>query len=220
MQPSRFEQVRIQQLVSPYSPAEPPRLPLDFGDYLSLLWRADAAAARALEPRTRYYRRCADALADGLGLRGSPLFRLVELTPAGSLCAQLANLPYRLRDGAVDAPDRKAAIAQLCALRGDLLRMGTYQEHWSSAFPGAGILDPDVRERVFAVLFTAMQGQFGSYARLLFVVDIVLGNLLTGQELTTECPLDVLVSQHGWPDPAHPRTQRDWASEPHETGRA
>lgn len=212
MQPSRFEQVRISQLVSAYSPAEPPRLPLDFGDYLSLLWRIDQAA-RGYETRARYYRQCASALADALGFRPHPLYRLVERTPAGDVCAQLPNLPYRIKDNSVDASDRKAAIGQLTTIRADLLRMGTYQEHWSGTFPGAGIVDVDIRERVFAILFTAMQGQFGNYARLLFVVDIVLANLLLGIDSTAEATLELLIAQYHYPDPASAQVLREYAAE-------
>ena len=75
----------------PYSPEEPPRLPLDFGDYLSLLWRLDTAAPQ----RERYYRQCAQALGTALGLKPLPIFRLVENTPAGEIYSQLPNLPYR-----------------------------------------------------------------------------------------------------------------------------
>lgn len=213
MQPSRFEQARISQLISSYSPAEPPRLPLGFGDYLSLLWRIDHAAAGGHEARARYYRLCANALADALSFRPQPLHRLVEQTPAGGVCAQLSNLPYRTKTHAIDAPDRKAAISQLTVIRADLLRMGTYQEHWSGAFPGAGIVDTDIRERVFAILFTAMQGQFGNYARLLFVVDIVLANLLLGIDAPAETPLEKLIAEHQYPNPASPQVVREYAGE-------
>lgn len=206
--PTRFEQGRITQLISPYSPADPPRLPLDFGDYLSLLWRLDQCAG--LPVRARYYRACATALITGLGLAAHPLARLVELTLPGDLYHQLPNLPYRAAR-LVDAQDRKAAIAQLITLRGDVLRFGTYQESWVTAYPGAGIVDTEVRERVFAVLFTALQGQFGNFARLLFVTDIVLADLLIGTDHSgAELALTELVTRHGWPDPAHPRTLKDY----------
>ena len=41
---SRFEQARINQLISSYAPNDPPRLVLDFGDMLSLVWRLDKSA--------------------------------------------------------------------------------------------------------------------------------------------------------------------------------
>lgn len=208
--PTRFEQDRITQLIGTYSPTDVPRLPLDFGDYLSVLWRLDQCAAQPM--RARYYRACAGALAAGLGITGSGLVRLVDLTLPGELYQQLPNLPYRV-GRLVDAQDRKAAIAQLITLRQDVLRMGTYQEGWITGYPGAGIVDTEVRERVFAVLLTALHGQFGNFARLLFVVDIVLGNLLLGEDSAREATLADLVARHNYPDPALVRTQRDYAGD-------
>ncbi|MCS7071069.1 MAG: hypothetical protein NZM00_06160 [Anaerolinea sp.] len=205
--PTRFEQARITQLIGPYSPTEPPRLTLDFGDYLSLLWRLDQCATLPL--RARYYRTCALALAAGLNFRTHPLARLVELTLPGEIYAQIPNLPYRV-GRLVDAHDRKAAIQQLIALRQDVLRLGTYPETWVSGYPGSGIIDAEVRERVFAVLFTALQGQFGNFARLLFVIDIVLGNLLLGYDVSAEIALPDLVSRFGYPDPADPQVRKDF----------
>ena len=83
MSSNPFEQARIQQLISPYSPDEPPPLLLDFGDYLSLLWRLDSCVG--LPNRARYYRRCAQTLANGLNFRGRSLFRLVELCAAAGV---------------------------------------------------------------------------------------------------------------------------------------
>lgn len=209
---TRFEQTRINQLISPYSPQEPPRGgALDFGDYLSLLWRLDEAAAHP--QRARYYRHCAVALAAGLGIKAHPLHKLVEISAPGEIYAQMPNLPYRSKERLVDAQDRKAAIMQLITIRADLLRMGTYTEGWVAGWPGSGILDTEIRERVFAVLFTALQGQFGNFARLLFVVDIVLANLLLGEESTAEITLDDLIAHHAYPDPANPRVVRDFALE-------
>ncbi|MGQ9908571.1 MAG: hypothetical protein ACUVS2_07030 [Candidatus Flexifilum sp.] len=208
--PTRFEQARITQLISSYSPTDPPRLALDFGDYLSLLWRLDQAAALPL--RARYYRACAAALAAALNFRTHALARLVEMTPPGEIYAQLPNLPYRAAR-LVDAHDRKAAIQQLTALRQDVLRLGTYPENWIGGYPGSGIVDTEVRERVFAVLFTALQGQFGNFARLLFVIDIVLGNLLLGSDVSAEVTLADLIGQFGYPDPADPQVRKDFLAD-------
>ena len=65
-QHTRFEQARIQQLVGTYSPEAIPRVPLDFGDFLSLLWRIDHHADHS--GRVRYYSRCALALGEALSL--------------------------------------------------------------------------------------------------------------------------------------------------------
>ncbi len=195
---NRIERTRISQLTSTYGPDEPPRLALDFGDYLSLVWRLDK---HANEPaRVRYYRRCALALAEGLGLKGRSIFRLVELTPPGQLYQQLPNVPYRGTNRLVDAQDRKAAIAQLAQLRLDILRIGTYQDQWPVSWPGSGIIDTELRERVFAVLFTALQGQFENFGRLLLVVDIVLSDLLLGMHQMREISLPELVANFGYPD--------------------
>src|SRR5215207_7104686 len=61
-----FEQARIQQLLSSYGPEEPPRLYLDFGDFLSILWRLDCCTEQPR--RARYYRRCLHALSKALDI--------------------------------------------------------------------------------------------------------------------------------------------------------
>ena len=203
---SREEQARIKQLTSPYSPQDPPRLPLNFGDFLSLLWRLDTSDT--FPARERYYRQCVQALADALGLKTHPICRIIETTLAGEIYAQLPNLPYRSAQLLVDAADRKAAIAQLIDLRADMLRIGTYEETWSGAWPGSGLVDNDLRERVFAVLFTALQGQYSSFGRLLLVVDIVIANLIVGFDEMPEVTLSQLIAQHGYPDP-HDNHARD-----------
>lgn len=195
---SRLERTRISQLTSTYGPDEPPRLPLDFGDYLSLLWRLDKHADESA--KVAYYRRCALGLADGLGLKGRSVYRLVELTPPGQLYQQLPNAPYRGTSRLVDAQDRKAAIAQLAQLRVDILRIGTYHDQWPVSWPGSGIIDTDLRERVFAVLFTALQGQYENFGRLLLVIDIVLGDLLLGMHEMPEITLHELITRHNYPD--------------------
>jgi len=203
---TRFEQARINQLVSAYSPEEPPRLPLDFGDYLSLLWRVDTA----LPQRERYYRQCAQALGTALGLKPLPIFRLVENTPAGEIYSQLPNLPYRSPERHVDAKDRKAALSQLITLRGDTLRIGTYDESWDSGWPGSGLVDVELHDRVFAVLFTALQGQYANFGRLLLVVDIVISNLIVGFEEPPEIQFAQLTAEFGYPDPLDERVRRDF----------
>jgi hypothetical protein len=206
---SRFEQARISQLISPYAPNDPPRLLLDFGDLLSLTWRLDKNAGT---PRERYYRHALRALLSGLQLTGHPICRLLDLSNPGELYQQLANLPYRMGMLLVDAPDRKAAIAQLLTLRDDTLRLGTYQEGWIGGYPGSGILDQELRERVFAVELSALQGQFSHFGRLLLVLDIVLANLLIGFDATPEIDLKTLVADHGYPDPSDPRIHREYAA--------
>ncbi len=212
MQPSRFEQARITQLTSLYSPDDPPRLPLDFGDYLSLLWRIDNSGTQP--NRERYYRQCVQALGAALGLRAHPLYRLVEITPTGQLYDQLPNVPYRSSNRFVDAKDRKDALAQLINLRCDTLRVGTYNETWVGGWPGSGLNDNELRERVFAVLFTALQGQFANFGRLLLVVDIVIGNLLIGFDDSPEVALAQLTGEFGYPDPRDERIRREFAQPP------
>ncbi len=209
---SRFEQTRISQLVGLYSPDDPPRLALDFGDYLSLLWRIDGSAG--LPNRERYYRQCAHALASAIGLKSLPVHRLVQSTAAGEIYSQLPNLPYRAGGRFVDARDRKAALTQLITLRADTLRMGTYNESWQGGWPGDGIQDNELRERVFAVMFTALQGQFTNFARLLLVIDIVIANLLIGFDDLVEVQFAQLTAEFGYPDPRDERVRRDFAFQP------
>jgi hypothetical protein len=208
---TRFEQVRISQLLSTYSPQDPPRMSLDFGDYLSVLWRLDQNAAQP--NKVRYYRRCSTALAEALGFKNHALHRLVEMTPPGTIYHQLPNLPYRMGGHLVDAKDRKAAIAQLVAMRGHIFALGTYHESWGVSWPGSGILDTEVRERVFAVLFTALQGQYANFARLLLVIDIVLANLLLDSPANEEVTLPELVGQFGYPNPANISVQKEFLTE-------
>lgn len=206
---SRFEQSRIQQLVSAYAPENPPRLPLDFGDYLSLLWRVDHHAD--LPKRATYYRQCARALGEALSLP-AVVMRAVEAAEAGTVYQHLQNMPYR-GERRLDAPDRKAAIQQLMQLRDDTLRIGTYQEGWNNSYPGSGITDTELRERMFAVLFTALQGQYSNFGRLLLVVDIVLSDLLVGMgEAVGEFNLHDLVTQYSYPDPTDTQVKKAYAA--------
>jgi hypothetical protein len=147
MQP---DQTRVDQLLSDYGPDESPKLPLDFGDYLSLLWRLDQSATSAA--RVKYYRQCIQAVGLALGLKRR--LRVLELSEPGEIYQNLPNLPYRATSTLVDAQDRKAAILQLARLRADILRVGSYHEQWGGSWPGSGIMEAELRERVFAVLFT------------------------------------------------------------------
>jgi hypothetical protein len=205
------ERTRISQLTSTYSPDEPPNLPLGFGDFLSLLWRIDKHAPELI--KVKYYRRCAYSLADGLGIRTRSLYRLVEQTEAGKIYEQMPNAPYRGTSRLLDAQDRKAAIAQLSQLRLDVLRIGTYQDQWPVGWPGSGIMDTELRDRVFAVLFTALQGQYENFGRLLLVVDIVLANLLLGSEPVGEISLTELIANHGYPNYADVKVRASYYSE-------
>ncbi len=212
MMQNRLEQNRISQLTSTYGPDEAPRLPLDFGDYLSILWRLDVHASQPA--RVKYYRQCAQALGTALEIHNRSVFRLVEITPPGQLYKQLPNAPYRGTSRLIDAHDRKAAISQLAQLRQDVLKIGTYQDQWPVSWPGSGIVDVELRERVFAVLFTALQGQFGSFGRLLLVVDIVLSDLLLGfHQDVKEVKLDQLITQYHYPDPNNSRIRWSYYSE-------
>lgn len=205
-----FDQIRIDQLLSTYGPEQPPSLPLEFGDYLSLLWRQDHAGN---ERRAQYYKRCAQSLATALGLADREIVRLVRATPSGEIYDALENIPYRLADRAVDALDRRAAIRQLLRLRGDVMRLGIYNQTWSGTWPGSGIVDSDLRDRVFAVLFSALPGQFPSFARLLLVNDIVLQELLTGARRGPSILLFALVREYNYPDPVSDEIKALYAGE-------
>jgi hypothetical protein len=200
------DQQRIAQLTSAYSPQHPPQLTLTFGDYLSLLWRIDQAAE---DPnREEYYRQCADAVARGLAFEARSLFRLVHSTAAGMIYESLQNAPYRGTARLVDAQDRRAAIAQLADLRGHILAMGAYRDQWTLGWPGSKLTDVELRERLFAVFFTAFDGQFRHFNRLLLVIDIVLQELLLGDRTAYETSLIRLIKSFGYPDPDREATYR------------
>lgn len=206
---TRFEQSRVSQLVGNYTPFEPPRSPLDFGDLLSLMWRLDQSANAP--HHERYYRNCALALCRGLHLQAHPLFRFIDLTDAGDIYRLLPAVIHRVQGRSVDTHDRKAALDQLLRMRGDILRVGTYQEGWTSNWPGSGMQDVEMRERVFAVLFTALQGQFAGFGRLLLVTDIVIANLIIGLELPDEIALSRLVKDYNYPDPSSKQNRDSFA---------
>jgi hypothetical protein len=209
---NRFEKSRIAQLTSRYSPDELPRLPMDFGDLLSLLWRLDHHAAAP--GKTQYYKRCVLALAQGLGLKDRSIFRLIQIAQPGEIYAQIPNAPYRGTSRLIDAADRHSAIRVLMELRADILKIGAYHTLWKSQgrWPGMGIQDDELRERVFAVLFTALQGQFGDFGRLLLVVDIVLSDLLIGPAPIPDVSIDQLINNYGYPNP-HDRANWDLFSD-------
>jgi hypothetical protein len=193
---------RIYQLTSPYSPQSPPQLPLDFSDYLSLLWRMDRSASQA--NLVRYYMQCSRALARALQFDHKSLGRMVKTTGAGNLYQELSNVPFRDTRRLLDASARKAAIQQLVRLRSDVLSIGAYQHEWVVGWPGSGVLDAELRERIFATLFTALRGQYGHFGRLLLVIDIVLQELLLGTRVLSEFSLGILIDQYGYPDPEDP----------------
>lgn len=203
------DQQRIMQLLSSYSPAQPPQLSLNFGDYLSLLWRIDRSAQN--EGREAYYRYCAHALACGLGFADRSLSRLVQRTEAGLVCASIQNSPYQGTGRLVDAQDRRDAICQLMDLRDHILAMGAYREQWKIGWPGSRMTDVDLRERLFAVFFTAFEGQFRPFSRLLLVIDIVLQEMLLGNRVEQEISLIRLIQEFGYPDPDSVRTRTQYA---------
>lgn len=203
------DQQRIMQLLSTYRPESPPQLPLTFGDYLSLLWRIDNASEN---PNIEsYYRRCAGSVAAGLGFSDRSLCRLVRATPAGGIYGILQNAPYRGTARLVDAQDRRAAIRQLVDLRNHILSMGDYRSQWTLGWPGSRLSDVELRERLFAVFFTAFDGQFSHFSRLLLVIDIVLQEMLLGDRLHREVSLIRLIREFDYPDPDDSKTHAYFA---------
>jgi len=193
---------RITQLTSPYSPHSPPQLPLDFSDYLSLLWRIDRAASQP--GQVRYYTQCARALARAFQFDQRSLGRMVKTTEPGYVCEALSNVPFRDTGRLMDASARKSAIQQLVRLRSDVLSIGAYQHDWVVGWPGSGVIDAELRERIFATLFTALRGQYSHFGRLLLVIDIVLQELLLGTRIFSDFSLGILIDQYGYPDPEDP----------------
>jgi hypothetical protein len=199
------DEARIAQLTSPYSPLAPPKLPLEFGDYLSLIWRIDRHAGQ--KHLTRYYSACAESVARGLGLDRPSLRRTLRAVAPGEVATSLINVPFRGTGRLPDASARRAAIAQLVRLRGDVLSIGSYQHDWVVGWPGSGIVDADLRERVFATLFTALPSQYVHFGRLLLVIDFVLQELLLGTREVAEVSLGTLIDRFGYPDPESPEVR-------------
>ncbi|MBN1966794.1 MAG: hypothetical protein JW910_19230 [Anaerolineae bacterium] len=199
----------IAQLTSTYSPTQPPQLPVSFGDYLSLLWRIDHSAEHG--SREVYYRQCATAVARGLEFDEHPLERIVRAAPVGEVCAALASVPYRKSRGRlVDAHDQAEAIRQLVALRDHILTMAAYHEQWTLSWPGSRVVDVELRERLFAVFFTAYDSQFRHFSRLILVIDIVLQELLLGDRKEREVSLIRLIKTCGYPDPESASTRAQY----------
>jgi hypothetical protein len=199
---NRSDEYRIKQLTSPYSPQNPPQLPLDFGDFLSLIWRIDRHAAQ--DSLVDYYAACARALTKAFEFDQKSLGRMIRSTEPGRLYESLSNVPFRETGRLMDASARKDAIYQLARLRSDVLSIGSYQHDWLVGWPGSGVLDPELRERIFATLFTALRSQYAHFGRLLLVIDIVLHELLLGERAMVEVSLGTLIDHYGYPDPENP----------------
>jgi len=196
---------RIKQLTSPYAPQNPPQLPLDFGDFLSLLWRIDRHAKQ--DNRVQYYTACAHALSRAFRFEQKGLGRLIRSAAPGELSQSLSNVPFRETGRLRDASARKDAIHQLVRLRSDVLSIGAYQHDWLVGWPGSGVLDDELRERIFATLFTALRGQYAHFGRLLLVIDIVLQELLLGTRQLEEVSLGTLIDHYDYPDPESQMTR-------------
>ncbi|MBN1201482.1 MAG: hypothetical protein JXJ20_06465 [Anaerolineae bacterium] len=205
------DQSRIAQLTSPYSPFSPPQLPLDFSDYLSLLWRIDRHASH--NNLVRYYSQCTYALSRAFGFEGRGVARMIKTAEPGQVYAGLSNAPFRNTERLGDAAARKAAIQQLVMLRADVLSVGAYQHDWMVGWPGSGVIDSELRERVYATLFTALRSQYSHFGRLLLVIDIVLQELLFGSRDLREFSLGMLIDHYGYPDPESPHVRHLYNSE-------
>jgi len=199
---NRNDEDRIAQLTSPYSPFAPPQLPLDFGDFMSLAWRADRAANQP--NRLRYYMACMRAIAQAFEFDDRALGRMLRTVEPGQLCLSMSNVPFRDAARLKDASARKAAIDQLVRLRSDVVAIGAYQHDWVVGWPGSGVQDADLRARIFATLFTALRSQYAHFGRLLLVIDIVLQELLLGTRSAAEVSLGTLIDQYAYPDPEDP----------------
>jgi hypothetical protein len=207
---NRSDEYRIKQLTSPYSPQIPPQLPLDFGDFLSLTWRIDRHASQT--NLVDYYAQCARALARAFEFDQKSLGRMIRSTEPGQLYDSLSNVPFRETGRLLDASARKDAIHQLARLRSDVLSIGAYQHDWVVGWPGSGVLDAELRERIFATLFTALRSQYTHFGRLLLVIDIVLHELLLGVRAIEEVSLGTLIDHYGYPDPEDPAVRGLYAA--------
>jgi hypothetical protein len=205
------DQSRINQLTAPYSPFSPPQLPLDFSDYLSLLWRIDHHASQ--DNLVRYYSLCTRALSKAFKFEQRGLGRLIKSTEPGQIYLSLGNVPFRDTGRLTDASARKAAIHQLAMLRADVLSIGSYQHDWVVGWPGSRIADEELRERIFATLFTALRSQYSHFGRLFLVIDIVLQELLLGTRDLSEFSLGTLIDNFGYPDPENAEIRELYRSE-------
>src|SRR5437879_1364883 len=103
-----LDQPRVSQLISPYSPDNPPKLPLGFSDYLSLLWRLDRAVEH--QGQSQYYRACAITLLAALKFKDAPLDVLMRDTPPGHIYSSLDQLPAQQPEKWMDVEERQVAI--------------------------------------------------------------------------------------------------------------
>lgn len=202
---NRSDESRVNQLTSPYAPLNPPQLPLDFGDFLSILWRLDRHAAQ--NNLVLYYGQCARALSRAFDFEQQSIERILKTVEPGQFYAMLSNAPFRTTGRLMDASARRAAIDQLARLRSDVLSIGAYQHDWVVGWPGSGVLDSELRERIFATLFTALRSQYSHFGRLILVIDIVLQELLVGTRVVTEFSLGTLIDRYGFPDPENPEVR-------------
>jgi hypothetical protein len=170
-----------------------------------LLWRIDRSAGHP--HRELYYRQCAEAVSRGLSFDRRSMSRLVQVTEAGKIYAALDNAPYRGTVRFLDAQDRRAALHQLLDIRGHILAMASHRERWTLGWPGSRLSDVELRERLFAVFFTAFEGQFRHFSRLLIVGDIVLQEMLLGDRDRREVSLIRLINEFGYPDPDNVRVR-------------
>ena len=146
----------------------------------------------------------ARALARAFQFDQRSLGRMVKTTEPGYVCEALSNVPFRDTGRLIDASARKSAIQQLVRLRSDVLSIGAYQHDWVVGWPGSGVIDAELRERIFATLFTALRGQYSHFGRLLLVIDIVLQELLLCTRIFSDFSLGILIDQYGYPDPEDP----------------
>ena len=151
-----------------------------------------------------YYGKCARALGRALQFDQKSLGRMLRSAAPGQLYESLSNVPFRETGRLQDASSRKDAIRQLARLRSDVISIGAYQQEWVVGWPGSGVLDTELRERIFATLFTALRSQYAHFGRLLLVIDIVMHELLLGQRSMAEFSLGTLINQYGYPDPENP----------------
>jgi hypothetical protein len=211
------DQTRINQLTSPYSPFNPPQLSLDFSDLLSLIWRIDRHAGQ--KHLAQYYMECTRSLSRAFRFEQRSLGRVIRTTEPGRMYEMLGNVPFRETHRLSDASARRAAIQQLAQLRADVLSIGVYQHNWIVGWPGSGVQDLELRERIFATLFTALPSQYSHFGRLILVIDIVLQELLLGNRESSEFTLGTLIDRFGYPDPEDQRVRdlysgelKDWAT--------
>ncbi|MBN1966793.1 MAG: hypothetical protein JW910_19225 [Anaerolineae bacterium] len=217
--PQAAQLARVRQLRSAYTPDDEPALPLDCGDYLSLLVRLEDTQRKldvhgAHDPLLRqrdWYEGCCRALGQALGLAGSVLDTLdaAYAYDLRDLCNRLRP-ELRQRHGTFEAVYVEIAISGLLRQRADILRAGRSVHHVTGG-PGSGLKDEALKARIQALYFDRFDADLLHFSLQLLAIDDLLLELLpvrVGPPVT----LARLRAEYGYPLPAVEASSSEAAS--------